>query len=85
MFKTNLPKKPHEIRFFIYGPDDDDDDDDDDLLYPYFGSLIPVVSYAVKFSIFDYNFCCNCFIRFDTISFRGLFRTPSNIYDRAFY
>ena len=37
MFKTNLPKKPHEIRFFIYGPDDDDDDDDDDDLFLWYG------------------------------------------------
>ena len=53
------------------------------LLCPYFDSLIPAVFYAVKISIFQDSCGCNFFFWFDTIAFRGAFRTTLNIYDIA--
>ena len=57
------------------------------LLYPYFDFLIPVVFYVLDsliLSIFQNRSCCNFFIRFYTVKFRGAFRTQSNIYGRTF-
>ena len=57
------------------------------LLYPHFDFLIPVVFYLFDSlipSIFQSRSCCNFFIRFDTVTFRGAFRTQSNIYGRTF-
>ena len=57
------------------------------LLYPHFDFLIPVVFYVFDSlipSIFQNRSCCNFFIRFDTVKFRGAFRTQSNICGRTF-
>ena len=57
------------------------------LLYPHVDFLIPVVFYVFDSlipSIFQNRSCCNFFIRFNTVKFRGAFRTQSKIYGRTF-